>query len=368
MLLTSTVPASLPSPLSRATAAFDGLFTYYYQTERGGAPAPPAVDCPCFSCDGASCGKDRCAFCGVLDECAGWGCYTTSSRACNCNDPSPLPPGANSAATYFFACGQVGGSAAPGVSVSPEQCECVSDWPRACENCYRWWSAVSLEAMVNYAIAARLPASDAAHKHTLAAADSTFTHAPYSADWNATERPTWIDDFAWYGLAYARVYEWTGDDVWRRRAAALQDWGWMYGWDHRPAADGSGACGGFFWSLHPEQGGYKDSITIVELMQLAARLAAAPDSPPAERKVYLERAETIWRWIFAFGGGEGMLTGGVMSTGAQPAWCCSANSAAVGSGGGKGGICVSSGVAGMSYNHGILMSTAALLYNLTQAQ
>ena len=37
----------------------------------------------------------------------------------------------------------------------------------------------------------------------------------------------------------------------------------------KPRADGQGVCGGFFWSLHPEQGGYKDSITMVELMHLA---------------------------------------------------------------------------------------------------
>ena len=145
-----------PTPLSREKSALDGLTTYFVQIERGGAPAPPAVNCPCFTCDGHSCSsKDQCAFCGPHAECAGWGCFTTSSYACDCNDPSPMPSGTNLAATYFFSCGQVGGSAAPHVPVSAGQCKCVSDWPSACENCYRWWSAVSLEAMVNYVIAAQ---------------------------------------------------------------------------------------------------------------------------------------------------------------------------------------------------------------------
>lgn len=350
---------SRAEPLSRAKAALDGLTTYFYQTERGGAPAPPAVGCPCFTCDGRNCSKDQCAFCGPRSECDGWGCFTTEPQGCNCNDPSPVPSGANTAATYFFACGQAGGSAAPRVPVTPAQCKCVSDWPSACENCYRWWSAVSLEAMVNYAIAAALPPESAGYQQTLRTAESVFSHAPYNAEWNATAHPTWVDDFAWYGLAYMRVHEWTGDDVWRRRAAALQDWGWRYGWDTRPRSDGGGECGGFFWSLHPEQGGYKDSITMVELTHLAARLAAAAGTPADESRRYLERARAAWSWIFAFDGG--LLTGGVMSTGAQPAWCCHPASGAEGGN----GTCANSGVAGMSYNHGILLSTAGLLYNLT---
>ena len=233
--------SGLPSPLVRAEAAAVGLRTHYFQTERGGAPRPPATHCPCFTCDSSLCAKEDCAFCGTRDACAGWGCYTSAARACDCNDPPPpkRPPGADTAASFFFACGQVGGSAAPDVPVLPSQCACVSDWPRACENCYRWWSAVSLEAMVNFAIAADLPSSSDDYQRTLSAAESMHLHAPYDAGWNATQHPTWIDDFAWYGLAYMRVHEWTGDDIWRRRAAALQDWGTTYGWDARQAADGS---------------------------------------------------------------------------------------------------------------------------------
>ena len=109
-------------------------------------------------------------------------CFTTAAQGCNCNDPpQPWPPGANTAAEYLFCCGQVGGSAPPGsFGADPGRCTCVSDWPRACENCYRWWSAVGLEAMVNFALAAGLaPGSDLA-RPILSYAESLHTHAPYS--------------------------------------------------------------------------------------------------------------------------------------------------------------------------------------------
>ena len=202
--LSAATATTLPPPLTRATSAFDGLTRYFQQTERGGAPAPPATGCPCFSCDGAPCqDKDLCAFCGPRDECAGWGCYTTNSMGCDCNDPVPTPNGTNLAATFFFACGQVGGAAAPNVPVTAAQCKCVSDWPSACENCYRWWSAVSMEASVNLAIAAGVSPTSEQGQLVVAAAESMFLHAPYNADWNATAHPSWVDDFAWYGLACA---------------------------------------------------------------------------------------------------------------------------------------------------------------------
>ena len=56
-----------------------------------------------------------------------------------------------------------------------------------------------------------------------------------------------------------------------------------------------------------------------------------------------------------------------MSTGALPAWCCGAAAAAnVSDGAHDGARCSNSDVPGMSYNHGLLMSSAALLYNLTR--
>ena len=77
---------------------------------------------------------------------------------------------------------------------------------------------------------------------------------------------------------------------------------------------------------------------MVELMHLAARLAAAPATPAADARKFLGRALAVWRWLFAFDGGRGMLTDGVLSTGAQPAWCCSATSGAANSSAGAAAI------------------------------
>jgi hypothetical protein len=109
------VKATAPPPdaMARAQAAVDGLFHYYVHTERHGLPAPTAKHCQCFTCDGQICDKDTCPFCyeKPASGCASPtspGCYTSNSFACDCNDPPPpLPHGANSAATFLFACGQV---------------------------------------------------------------------------------------------------------------------------------------------------------------------------------------------------------------------------------------------------------------------
>ena len=294
--------AAAASPLARASAAVDGLFDYYYRGEPGGS------------------------------------------------------------AQFFFACGQIGGSAPPRLAPVPaSQCVCEDERPWGCVNCYRWWSAVALEAVASYALAAGLLPSDARAARVLQAAEQTWQHAPYNAHWNATAHPTWVDDFAWYGLAYSRVYDWTGDPRWRQRALALLEWGWAYGWD-ATKSEGGGECGGFWWSLH-EQQRFKDSISMVELLHLASRMAASSQSS-AERASHLARAERTWSWLAGFSGGRGLLaSNGVMSTGVQPEWCCRAEAAA--SSRTNGTTCANSLVPGESYNHGLLLSSAALLYQLT---
>ena len=313
----------LPTPLERASSTVDGLFQYYQKTEPREAPRK---------------------------------------------------------AKFFFSCGQIGGSApANEPNVAASECKCEDESDFGCVNCYRWWSAVALEALASYAIASNLTPADAGGARILDAAQSTWQHAPYNAFWNATEHPTWVDDFAWYGLAYTRMHDWTADDTWRTRALELLKWGFTYGWDtaasDAAASDAaisgvhdeaSSECGGFWWSLHADSR-FKDSISIVELMHLAARLASSAAAGSEERASLLADAERVWGWLAAFEGGRGLLApNGIMSTGAQPEWCCSALAAATTcTTRTNGSLCESSGIAGESYNHGILLSSAALLYNLT---
>ena len=152
--------------------------------------------------------------------------------------------------------------------------------------------------------------------------------------------------------------------AWRDRAAEIHDWAWKYGYDHRKQNSSDDECGGFWWSTYAIKR-FKDSITIVEVLYTAAKLAISSTSP-VNRTRFLDSAQKIWNWIFAFDNGRGLLaSNGIMSTGALPASCCSSKSAAVAANVSSGHKCVNSGVPGMSYNHGLLMSSAAILYNIT---
>lgn len=94
---------------------------------------------------------------------------------------------------FVFVCAQIGGISSPG------QCTCAD--PKSCVDCYRWWSAVALESVATYGIYMN------STNHSKVP-DMFYAHSPYNANWNATAACTYIDDFAWYGLAYLRVYEW----------------------------------------------------------------------------------------------------------------------------------------------------------------
>lgn len=92
---------------------------------------------------------------------------------------------------FFFACAQIGEIGSPG------QCTCVN--PTACLECYRWWSAVALEAVATYGIYMNTT------NHTNIP-DAIFDHSPYNSNWKPEN--AFIDDFLWYGITYLRVHEW----------------------------------------------------------------------------------------------------------------------------------------------------------------
>ena len=134
---------STSSPLHRALLTLEGLLAYFSQTERKGLPEPKPSHCPCFTCEAKKCTPPICTWCSTLPQNAcpkktSPGCYTTAKAGCICNDPpGPTPQGANSAANFFFSCGQIGGLAPFGTSVTLDKCLCESDWIYSCTNCYR---------------------------------------------------------------------------------------------------------------------------------------------------------------------------------------------------------------------------------------
>ena len=94
---------------------------------------------------------------------------------------------------FFFACGQIGGAD------GGQACTCENT--ASCTACYRWWDAIAMESVATYGIYTNSTSYSKI-------ADTIFAHSPYNSNWPGDSRCTFIDDFAWYGIAYLRVYEW----------------------------------------------------------------------------------------------------------------------------------------------------------------
>ena len=73
-----------------------------------------------------------------------------------------------------------------------------------------------------------------------------------------------FDDMAWYGLAYARIYEVTKVRKFLDLSEQIFQWIWENGWD-------TGVCGGGVWFDLSEGG--KEAIENVQMVQLAAKLS-----------------------------------------------------------------------------------------------
>lgn len=99
---------------------------------------------------------------------------------------------------FFFACGQIGGEN------GGSSCTCENSV--SCTSCYRWWDAVAMESVATYGIYTN-------SKNNSKIADTIFAHSPYNSNWPGNTYCTFIDDFAWYGIAYLRVYEWLKVDI-----------------------------------------------------------------------------------------------------------------------------------------------------------
>ena len=95
---------------------------------------------------------------------------------------------------FFFSCGQIGDGGHNG-----DICTCENSV--SCTSCYRWWDAVAMESVATYGIYTNTT-------NNSYIADNIFAHSPYNSNWPGNVYCTFIDDFAWYGIAYLRVYEW----------------------------------------------------------------------------------------------------------------------------------------------------------------
>ena len=238
---------------------------------------------------------------------------------------------------FFFSCGQIGKT---GTS-DWRQCACVKE---PCENCYRWWDAVALEMLANRGLwIGGLP--DPQHA---AAARTTLAHAPYNSAW--TGPCPFVDDFGWFLLAYARVYEWLGDDGFLAASEGLHDWVMT------KQEAGTHGCGGITWqACGPKEGCAcsKNSVTLLEVLIGSARLARLVPGKPR----YLSVARELWDWFHTFDlfNDDGLVADGLTAADGKGD-CCNATHAPV---------CESNKGSGFSYNQGLYLSAAAHLFNLT---
>jgi predicted alpha-1,6-mannanase (GH76 family) len=103
----------------------------------------------------------------------------------------------------------------------------------------------------------------------------------------------YLDDSAWWGLAWLRAYDLTEDPLYLQSAKSVADWMWVKGWD-------TSVCGGGLWwrqeppLLWPKRGGNaKNAIT----NELFIKLAASLHNRIPGDTVYLRRASKVWSWF-----------------------------------------------------------------------
>ena len=94
----------------------------------------------------------------------------------------------------------------------------------------------------------------------------------------------------------------------------------------------------------------------MEMLHFSSKLASLfPDN-----QYYMKNAVKIWKWIFSFGNGRGLLTEkNLISTGLMPELCCNSTTAE------RRKRCFNSKLAGTSYNQGLMLSATAYLFILT---
>src|SRR5579859_1661056 len=137
-----------------------------------------------------------------------------------------------------------------------------------------------------------------------------------------------IDDTGWWGLAWLRAYDMTGNTTYLNTAQADADWMQSF-WDT------SSCNGGVWWS---DAKTYKNAITV----ELYVKLSAAYYNR-TKNSTYLTRAQTGWNWFMNSGmiNSSNLVNDGLTLTcqnNGQPTW---------------------------TYNQGVILGAAAELYRAT---
>ncbi|WP_163511801.1 glycoside hydrolase family 76 protein [Fodinicola acaciae] len=141
-----------------------------------------------------------------------------------------------------------------------------------------WWnSANALTAIIDYS----QRTGSTAYRYAIA---NTFDKNKNAQGGNFTN--DYMDDTGWWGLAWVRAYDLTGDSRYLNMARIDADY--MYSFR-------DGTCGGGIWWR--SQRDYKNAIT----NELFVKLAAALHDRISGDTNYLNKATEIWNWFNASG-------------------------------------------------------------------
>jgi hypothetical protein len=126
-------------------------------------------------------------------------------------------------------------------------------------------------------------------------------------------------------------------------------------------------CGGLIW-MWPDTDPRKNSITVLEAMKAAARLATADARGAA---CFRATALRLWGWFESVGliGDDGLVLDHVAGSAHGQMYCCNATSAELGPAAQgsavHGAVCKPRGLTTWTYNQGMLLGVAVELSELT---
>jgi len=247
----------------------------------------------------------------------------------------------NETGGFWKSCGQTGGA---GGAVDNFNCECEAGF---CTNCYRWWMVPIVQSLVQLNAAGHEQMRNA----TLSLTESMWALSPYTTrryvSW------AYIDDYLWFVLMWLDVYDWLGDSRYLTEASDTFEVMWQWGSDE--------PCGGVIW-MYPDVDPRKNSITLLETVQAAARLAVrqAGSDKGAERST---TALKLWAWFEEVGllGERGLVLDNV--TGVDKFHCCNRTSTWEGL-----GTCSARNTVSWSYTQGMLLGAVTDLHALTSEE
>ena len=247
----------------------------------------------------------------------------------------------DSSSGFWKACGQNGGL---GNAKSNFECECDRRTP-FCRNCFRWWMAGTVQALVS--LNAAVP-NHATSNSTRQIIEQFWRRAPY------TQRasPTWayIDDYLWYVLMWLDVHRWLDEPRFLTEATDTFDFLWSWGADQ--------VCGGIIW-MYPDADPRKNAVTTLEAIQAAAQLSVAlRDRAPLRAHRFKDRALALWQFFDDVGllGADGLVHDNVTGTAQGEFHCCNRTHAPK---------CAPRNTVTWTYNQGMLLGAAVDLHALT---